>query len=113
MERNGRCRQRVQVLEVGGDLYASDMVRIKNRIDRLMQMERVYMVLNLRKARYADLAGLGILVERIGQVRRLDGDLRLAGVNARIKKLFHQTGTDRLMQFYGGVRAAVRSFSAA
>jgi anti-sigma B factor antagonist len=113
MERDTRYHTRVKVLDVGGDLNAMDMVRIKNRMDRLMEQEQIYMVLDLRKAYHADLAGLGILIERVKEVRRLDGDLRLAGVRPQVERLFKQTGTHHFVQFYSGVRAAVRSFRAA
>ncbi|MBI2870162.1 MAG: STAS domain-containing protein [Candidatus Omnitrophica bacterium] len=107
---NGQAA-RVQILDVGGDMNASGMVRIRNRIERLVRRDLVHMVLDVHKARHVDLAGLGILAESLGWIRYLEGDLVLAGARPSVRRIFQKTGTDKLMQVYNGVRAAVRSFS--
>jgi anti-sigma B factor antagonist len=104
---------RVKVLDVGGDLNAIDMVRIKNRLNRLLDQDYTHVVLDLRKARHADFTGICILVERARRLRGLNGDVKLAGLTPAVMRVFRQTGAIRLFQAYDGIQAAIQSFKAA
>ncbi len=107
-----RSQASVEILQVRG-LNAQDMVRVKNRISRLIDKNRTRLILDLRGARHIDLFGLGILVERLGKVRALNGDLKLVGLNPYILKVLKATQVGKLIKTYGNTREALRSFKGA
>lgn len=102
----------VEILQVR-DLDAHDMVRVKNRISRLIDKDRTRLILDLRGARHIDFLGLGILVERLRKVRALNGDLKLVGLNPYVLKVLKATQLGRLIKTYGNTREALRSFKGA
>lgn len=108
-----RSEGSVDILEVGGDIGALNMVRVKNRMAKLIKKERTKVILDLRRARHIDFAGLGILVERLRRVRALNGDLKLVGLNPYILRLLKGTGAGNLIETYASTDEALRSFEGA
>ncbi len=102
----------VEILQVG-DLDARDMVRVKNRISKLIKKDHTRVILVLHEARHVDFTGLGILVERVRKVRALNGDLKLVGLSPYVLKLLKCTQVGRLIETYGSTREALRSFKGA
>ena len=101
----------VDVLDVAGNLDASDMVRMKGQLDDLISKEHTQIVLYFKDAKQADFIGLGMLVERLRRMRSLNGDLKLVGLNAYILKLLRMTGVNKLIETYDNTTDAINSFS--
>ncbi|MEA3329007.1 MAG: STAS domain-containing protein [Candidatus Omnitrophota bacterium] len=103
-------QQDVDVLDVAGDINALDMVRVKNRLDRLIRKNHTRIILHFKNIKHIDFIGLGILIERLRQMRALDGDLKLVGLNGYVLKLFKKTGVNKLIDIYDDTVDALRSF---
>jgi anti-anti-sigma factor len=63
-------------------------------------------VLDAAGLEYIDSAGIGALVSALSSVKKAGGDLRLAGANQRIVRLFTMTGVDKLVTVYPTVSEA-------
>ncbi|HKE29826.1 MAG TPA: STAS domain-containing protein [Bryobacteraceae bacterium] len=63
-------------------------------------------VLDLTALEYADSAGIGTLVSCLTQIRKSGGEMRVAGANERVARLFQLTGIDHLMSMYPNVAEA-------
>ena len=74
----------VDVLRFEGDLNAAAMVKMKQRLTRLLNKNHKKLLLNLSSARRVDLAGLGILVDRLMKVRALNGDIKLCNIRPEV-----------------------------
>jgi anti-sigma B factor antagonist len=57
-------------------------------------------VFDLAALDYADSSGIGVFVSCITHVKKSGGDLRLAGANPRIQKLFRLAHVDDLLAMY-------------
>jgi anti-sigma B factor antagonist len=55
---------------------------------------------------YADSAGIGTVVACLTHIKKAGGDMRMAGANARVKRLFQMTGVDQLLSLYPTVAEA-------
>jgi len=55
---------------------------------------------------YADSSGIGTLVSCLTSIRKAGGDLRMAGANSRMMRLFQMTGVQSLISLYPSVSAA-------
>lgn len=110
-----RTRQipQVDVLKCRGDLNASCMVSIKNKLTRLMNRKHRYMLLDLEKTKHIDLAGLGILVERLRKVRSLKGDIKLCNLRPQVSETFRMVGVSKLIDSYSTKEEALESFKSA
>jgi anti-anti-sigma factor len=63
-------------------------------------------VLDVSGLEYIDSAGIGALVSSLSNIKKAGGDLRLAGANQRIVRLFAMTGVDKLLTVYPTVAEA-------
>lgn len=103
----------IEILECRGHLDAPSMVTFKNKLRKLMEKNRNKVILDLARTKDADLAGLGILVERIKEARTADGDIKLCNLNEDLAKTFKLVGVSKLIDTYSSQEAAVRSFQIA
>lgn len=69
------------------------------------------LVLDLSSIDFVSSAGLRVLLGTVKDARRQSGDLRLAAVNADVKKVLSVSGFDRLMKIYDDVDSASKSYS--
>ncbi|MBU1863109.1 MAG: STAS domain-containing protein [Candidatus Omnitrophica bacterium] len=113
MAPHARAKEDVKVLRCKGDLNASVMVSIKNQVSKLMNRNRKHVLLDLSKTEHVDLAGLGILVERIKKVRAADGDIKLCNVQPQVSETFRLVGVSKLIESFKSEDEAIRSFKVA
>lgn len=107
---NGKA---VDIVRCSGDLNATQMVSMKTRFSRLMNQNRRFFLLDLKDAGHADLAGLGILVDRIRKVRSLKGDIRLFNIRPEVSHILSMVGLNQIIETYSTEEEARRSFQVA
>jgi anti-anti-sigma factor len=102
----------VDVLRLGGDLDAGEMIRIKNRLTRLLNKNHKKLLLDLREARRVELAGVGILVDRLMKVRAMKGDIKLINIRPEVERVLKMIGVGALLRAYSSEEEAIQSFAA-
>ena len=102
----------VEVLRFQGDLNASEMIKIKDRLTRLVKKNHKKLLLDLRQARGVELAGLGILIDRLMKVRAQKGDIKLCNLRPEVERTFQMIGVNGLMESFHSEEEAIRSFAA-
>jgi anti-sigma B factor antagonist len=110
---NGHSRVSIDVVRCPGDLNASHMVAMKSRVQRLVNQKHKFFLLDLQDAHHVDLAGLGILVDRIKRVRSLKGDIRLFNLQPEVMKTLRMVGLMQVIATFHNEEAARQSFQAA
>ena len=110
---NGNGKVSVNVVRCPGDLNATRMVQMKNRFSRLVNRNRKFFLLDLKEASHADLAGLGILIDRIQKVRSLKGDIRLFNIRPEVSAILRMVGLNGVIETYSSEEEARRSFQVA
>lgn len=112
MAYRSRTKIGVDVLRFRGDLNAIEMVKIKGRLTRLLNKNHKRLLLDLKQARRVELAGLGILVDRLMKVRAANGDIKLFNIRPEVEKTLRMIGVNHLMESYHSEDEAIRSFVA-
>ena len=112
MAYRSRAKMGVDVLRFQGDLNASEMIKMKNRLTRLLNKNHKKLLLDLKSARHVELAGLGILVDRLIKVRAQKGDIKLCNIRPEVEKTFQMIGVGDLMESFQSEEEAIRSFAA-
>ena len=102
----------VDILRFTGDLNAVAMVRLKNRLSRLLKKNHKKLLLDLSRARHVELAGLGILVDRLRRVRAQKGDIKLCNTHPEVEKELKLIGVSGLIESFPTEEEAIRSFVA-
>jgi anti-sigma B factor antagonist len=67
-------------------------------------------VLDLSRVPYMDSTSLGTVLDALRSVRELDGDLRLVGLAANVKRVFDLMDGDRLFRMFATLEEGVASF---
>jgi anti-sigma B factor antagonist len=102
----------VTVLDLKGRLVfdEGDAV-LREQINRLVESGRTNIVLNLRDVTYIDSCGIGVLVSKFVSLRRKGGDLRLANVTPRSRRVMEITKLLDVFRIFPSEAEAVASFS--
>ena len=97
----------VNVVVISGRLVlGKDLDHIETLINDLIKQTPAVVVFDVSALDYADSAGIGTFVACLTVIRKSGGEMRLAGGNARMQRLFQITGIQSLMPMYPTVAAA-------
>jgi anti-sigma B factor antagonist len=97
----------ITVVTVSGRLVLGvDEERLETVVNELLEQERKKIVFDISALDYADSSGIGTLVACLTHIKNASGDLRMAGANPRMRRLFRMTGVDSLMSLYPTVSEA-------
>ena len=55
---------------------------------------------------YVDSSGVGMLVSCLTKLKKAGGEMKVAGANPRIRRIFSMTGVESMMSLYDSVAAA-------
>lgn len=97
----------VAVVTVAGRLVlGKEIEQLETTVTGLLGRGSRKFVFDLGKLDYADSSGVGTFVACLTSIRKAGGEMRMAGVNSRILRLFQITGVDHLMTVYPTVAEA-------
>ena len=100
----------VHVLDVQGLLDAFTSKKFDAYLADLTASGGTQIVLDCEKLEYISSAGIGVLMGSVRRCRDAKGDLRLAGVPEKIRKIFGLVGLPSLLRIYDAQKGAVMSF---
>ena len=101
----------VQVVAVKGNLDALTAPELADALATELRAGHAQLVADLSELEYTSSAGLRVLLNSVKEARSKGGDLRLAGVQANVKKVLDLSGFMSIMKTYADVDAAVASFA--
>ena len=111
MELEERHIGNVVVLDIGGQLTQADgSVRLKDKINSVLQQGSRNILLNLGAVSYIDSGGLGQLVSSFTSVTRENGSLKLLNVGKRAKDLLAMTKLLMVFDTYDTEEEALHGF---
>jgi anti-anti-sigma factor len=97
----------IAVVTISGRLVlGKDEERLEAVTGELIEQGRKKFVYDISALDYADSSGIGTLVACLTNIRKAGGDLRMAGANSRMMRLFRMTGVQSLISLYPTVAAA-------
>ncbi|MBK8868406.1 MAG: STAS domain-containing protein [Dermatophilaceae bacterium] len=88
----------VVVVRAVGEVDVSTAPSLRRHLDDLIQRGYRDLVVDLTEVDFLDSTGLGVLVGRLKLLRAQGGQLRLAGVRDRVRKVLLITGLDRVFE---------------
>jgi anti-sigma B factor antagonist len=104
-------RDNVSVLKVSGNLDTSTSKLLKEILAELIKERHYNIVVDMKKVIQINYMGVGTLLERLRQVRRQSGDLKLARLNAITRKALSMVGASKVFETFDTEEAAIASFA--
>jgi anti-anti-sigma factor len=97
----------IAVVSISGRLVlGKDEERLESVTGELIEKGQKKFVYDISALDYADSSGIGTLVSCLTNIKKAGGDLRMAGANTRMMRLFTMTGVNTLIPLYPTVAAA-------
>jgi anti-sigma B factor antagonist len=99
------------VIHVAGNLSGySETEQLHSEVKNCLAKITNKIVVNLGEVHWMGSVGLGVLICCLTSVRDADGDLRLTGINEKVKDLLEITKLNGIFQIFNSVQDAVNSF---
>ena len=103
----------VTTLRLHGDIDEEGMEVLRMALWQCVEDRRCNVVVNLEDVRYISYMGVGVLVERLRQLRAYNGDLKLVSVNVYTDRLFRMIGVTKVFDQYKSEGLAVQQYLSA
>lgn len=103
----------VTILRLEGDIDENGMNGLRLGLMECIQKQRCNVVVNLSAVKFVSYMGVGVLVERLRQLRSAGGDLKLTGVNLYTERLFRMVGVTNVFDTFPTEAGAVQAFAEA
>ncbi|MBI2425532.1 MAG: STAS domain-containing protein [Candidatus Hydrogenedentes bacterium] len=100
----------VTVLRLSGDIDENGMNDLRTALMSCIQDHRCNVVVNLKDVKFVSYMGVGVLVERLRQLRSHKGDMKLTGVNLYTERLFRMVGVTNVFATYATEDQAIRHY---
>ena len=100
----------VTVLRIEGDIDESGVNGLRLCLLECIKDKHVRLVVNLQDVQFVSYLGLGVMVERLRQVRAHGGDLRLVGINLALERMLRMVGVASVFEVFESENQAVLSY---
>jgi anti-anti-sigma factor len=100
----------VEIVRLDGDVDVDGVDALRLSLLECIRDGKVNIILNLGNCGYVSIMGIGVLVERLRQIRSCGGDLVLVGVNVYLERLLKMTGVKGVFSIYENEEQALQHF---
>ncbi len=101
--------EHVTILELKGDLSTESSSEVRRILGECIRSGRSNIVVDLEAVSDISYVGIGVLVERLRQVRARNGDIKLVSPDGWMRRVFSLVGAN-VFEMYDSVEASLRSF---
>ena len=111
MEIIGKKIGSVSIVSLGGRLDANASSELEQKLNALVEADEVCLVVSLEKLDYISSSGLRVLLASLKNVRKREGDIKLACMKPHVKEVFDVAGFSQLFSIYDREDVAVQAFN--
>lgn len=98
-------------VSIQGDINFENARELKNYIQKIIDDDHaVKYIINLKLVNFIDSSGLGTLVSLLTLLKKINGNLKLVGINENIEELFKLTRLNDFFEIYDSNQDALNSF---
>ncbi len=103
----------VVIIDVKGEITFENADLLRNKINELVEAQRVRLIIDLASLKYMSSAGMGVLVHGLKKTRQFQGDLRVVNLGDKMRRAFLITQFTHHFAVFGSTDDAVASFGVA
>lgn len=100
----------VTILRLDGDIDEVGMNDLRLALMHCIKDERYNVVCNMQDVKFVSYMGVGVLVERVRQLRAYNGDLKLSNVNLYTERLFRMASVQKVFACFANEPEAIQAF---
>lgn len=100
----------VSVVAVSGRVDSATSPDLESALKRLLEADKIQIVLDLKEVEYMSSAGLRAMVSTLKSLKRVNGDLRLANPSPRVEEVLKLAGLTSIFAIYASRDEALASF---
>jgi anti-sigma B factor antagonist len=100
----------VVIIELGGRVDTAGAIELERALQAEHGDEHFRLVLDMRDLTYLNSAGLRILADFLTISRANGGDLHLAGLSDKIRRVFEIIGFDNFFDIFEDIPSAIEGF---
>ena len=98
----------VTVLRLQGDIDDEGVGALRVSLLECLRERRCRVVVNLSDVQYLSYLGIGILIERLRQLHKQGGDLKIVGANVYAQRIFRMAGVSAILRTYESEASAIQ-----
>ncbi len=98
------------IVSMKGRIDADTAHEVEQKFNSIMSKNKYSLIADMRELNFISSAGLRVLLATLKETRKNGGDLRLACLQADVKKVLDMTGFVNLFKIHQSVKDAVKSF---
>ena len=110
MQISVKTTNEVKVLAFEGRLDTQTSPDAQQQLTRLIEEGETKILVNLEKLDYISSAGLHVLLTAANQLKLVDGELRVCGLNEVVKEVFDISGFMTILKVFGSETEALDGF---
>ncbi len=100
----------VKVLHCEGELDTQTSPNAQDQLNQLIEEGVRKVLVNFEKLEYISSSGLRVLLTTAKQLKAVDGELRVCGLNEVVKEVFDISGFTTIFKVFGGESEALDGF---
>ncbi len=100
----------VKVLEFEGKLDTQTSPEAQDQLTQLIEGGAHKILVNFEKLEYISSSGLRVLLTAAKQLKTVDGELRVCGLNEIVKEVFDISGFTTILKVFGSESEALEDF---
>ncbi len=100
----------ITIFDIDGRVDSEGAVDLDLALQTAVSEEKYKLVLNMANVRYINSSGLRTLADILTQSKENDGDLKLAALDPKVKRVLEIVGFDNFFSIHDNTADAVASF---
>ena len=110
MEINLKSVGDATVLKCAGSLDTQSSLDAENQLNQLIDAGDVKILVNFENLDFVSSAGLRVLLAAAKALKKVDGELRICGLNEMVKEVFDISGFVTIFRVFGSESEALDGF---
>jgi stage II sporulation protein AA (anti-sigma F factor antagonist) len=107
-------KQNVLLIRLAGELDHHTAEELRLRVTEILEKESVrHIILNLEQLTFMDSSGLGVILGRYKQVKKIGGEMVVCSVSPSIKRLFDMSGLFKIIRLETNEQFALQTLGVA
>ncbi len=107
-----RKEAHILILDLNGELDAHTASELEAALQKCREEANYHIVVNGKYLKYISSAGLGVFMAYIEEMREAGGDIKIAGLQAKVFNIFDLLGFPLLFDIVEEEQEAIRKFDA-
>ncbi len=100
----------IKVLHFEGELDIQTSPDAQNQLKQLIEEGARKILVNFEQLEYISSAGVAVLLAAAKQLKAVDGELRVCGLNEVVKEVFEISGFMTILKVFGSESEAIEDF---